>query len=47
VADLMRTSNPALNAKAFQGEGVGTGEVGKVAVAERREAILSVRTGNL
>jgi uncharacterized YccA/Bax inhibitor family protein len=26
VADLMRTSNPALNAKAFQGEGVGIGE---------------------
>jgi uncharacterized YccA/Bax inhibitor family protein len=26
VADLMRTSNPALSAKAFQGEGVGTGE---------------------
>ena len=26
MADLMRTSNPALNAKAFQGEGVGTGE---------------------
>jgi uncharacterized YccA/Bax inhibitor family protein len=26
VADLMRTSNPALNARAFQGEGVGTGE---------------------
>jgi uncharacterized YccA/Bax inhibitor family protein len=26
VADLMRTSNPALNAKAFQGEGVGLGE---------------------
>lgn len=26
MADLMRTSNPALNPKAFQGEGVGTGE---------------------
>ena len=26
MADLMRTSNPALSAKAFQGEGVGTGE---------------------
>jgi len=26
VADLMRTSNPALNAKAFQGEGIGLGE---------------------
>jgi uncharacterized YccA/Bax inhibitor family protein len=26
VADLLRTSNPALSAKAFQGEGVGTGE---------------------
>jgi len=26
VADLMRTSNPALNAKAFQGEGAGIGE---------------------
>jgi uncharacterized YccA/Bax inhibitor family protein len=26
LADLMRTSNPALSAKAFQGEGVGTGE---------------------
>ncbi len=26
MADLMRTSNPALNAKAFQGEGVGLGE---------------------
>jgi uncharacterized YccA/Bax inhibitor family protein len=26
VADLMRTSNPALNAKAFQGEGVALGE---------------------
>lgn len=26
MADLMRTSNPALNAKAFQGEGVALGE---------------------
>ena len=26
MADLMRTSNPALNAKAFQGEGAGIGE---------------------
>jgi uncharacterized YccA/Bax inhibitor family protein len=26
VADLMRTSNPALSPRAFQGEGVGTGE---------------------
>jgi uncharacterized YccA/Bax inhibitor family protein len=26
VADLMRTSNPALNARAFQGEGAGIGE---------------------
>jgi uncharacterized YccA/Bax inhibitor family protein len=26
VADLMRTSNPALNANAFRGEGVGLGE---------------------
>lgn len=26
MADLMRTSNPALNANAFQGEGVGVGE---------------------
>jgi len=26
VADLMRTSNPALNANAFRGEGVGVGE---------------------
>ena len=26
MADLMRTSNPALNAKAFQGEGVGLGD---------------------
>ncbi len=26
MADLMRTSNPALNAKAFQGAGVGIGE---------------------
>jgi uncharacterized YccA/Bax inhibitor family protein len=26
VADLMRTSNPALNASAFQGAGVGVGE---------------------
>jgi uncharacterized YccA/Bax inhibitor family protein len=26
VADLMRTSNPALNANAFQGEGVAVGE---------------------
>lgn len=26
MADLIRTSNPALSAKAFQGEGVGTGE---------------------
>ena len=26
MADLMRTSNPALNAKAFQGEGIGLGE---------------------
>ena len=26
MADLLRTSNPALSAKAFQGEGVGTGE---------------------
>src|SRR5580658_3219317 len=26
VADLMRTSNPALNARAFQGAGVGEGE---------------------
>jgi uncharacterized YccA/Bax inhibitor family protein len=27
VADLMRTSNPALNPKAFEGEGAGIGEV--------------------
>ena len=26
MADLMRTSNPALNARAFQGEGAGIGE---------------------
>ena len=26
MADLMRTSNPALTSQAFQGEGVGTGE---------------------
>jgi uncharacterized YccA/Bax inhibitor family protein len=26
VPDLMRTSNPALNARAFQGEGVGLGD---------------------
>lgn len=26
MADLMRTSNPALNAKAFQGEGAGIGD---------------------
>ena len=26
MADLLRTSNPALNDKIFQGSGVGTGE---------------------
>jgi uncharacterized YccA/Bax inhibitor family protein len=42
VADLMRTSNPALNAKAFQGEGAGIGEAMTVQGTVNKTGLLLV-----
>ena len=42
MADLMRTSNPALNAKAFQGEGAGIGEAMTVQGTVNKTGLLLV-----
>ena len=42
MADLMRTSNPALNPKTFQGEGVGFGEAMTVSGTVNKAGILLI-----